>query len=161
MRYLIFFSFLTLCSCKSCVHNLYGTNSVSTLDIQFENSKIKGIFLKYYIDSVLNRNIVFEDSIKSIFYLSNAHSSSLPDNVRLIHFKEYPEEWYLIGFEIRPCWIKAIYNNKISTSRIDDINQFTKDDVLRIKKRVQIEILNAAEFYAKRNNIPDSIVYIK
>ncbi len=160
MKYLILCLTFFFWGCKSCWSNLYGTNSHEYLNISFPKSKIDGSFLEYYIDSILNKTIVLSDSVKSNFFISDIQDD-LNENQRVVHFKTYPEEWYLIGLEINPCWIEAIYNPLISNDAVFDKKWLSENEMSRIKNRFQVEILDQAESYATENNIPDSVVYKK
>jgi len=157
--YLIAICFLAS-SCKSCVHSLYGTNSNTYLNINIDSQKINNAFIQFYIDSVLNKAAKIPDSIKSLFYINNVQND-LHVNDRLVHFREYPEEWYLVAFDATPCWIKTVYNKNLNADPVDDVKQLNKDDIERIKNRFKTSVLNMAEQYAKDNSIPDSGVYLK
>jgi hypothetical protein len=150
----VFLSIL-LSGCSSCVNNLYGTNGHSYLNVDLEDTTISYSTLVYYIDSVLNKGILFPDSIKSQFYINSIQTDLHPGD-RLIHFKEGPEEWYLIEFQGSPCIIDAIYNPKLSINPIFDRGQLTEDQVSRIKNRVKTEIFYNAKLYARENHIFDS-----
>ena len=102
----------------------YGTHSHEYLDIIFEDSSLNYSLRTYFIDSVLNKDIHFPDSIKSKFYISNIQTD-LDDGDKLIHFKERPEEWYLVrllgdGQSV----IAAIYNPEILDDAIFDKKNF-------------------------------------
>jgi len=150
----IFLSIL-ISGCSSCVNNFYGTNSHPYLSIDLKDTTINYSTLAYYIDSVLNKGKHFPDSIKSQFYINSVQTDLHEDN-RLIHFKEDPEEWYLIEFQGSPCIVDAIYNPKLSLNPIFEREQLGEGQVSRIENRVKIEIFYKAKLYAKENHIFDS-----
>ena len=146
---------ILISGCSSCMNNFYGTNSHAYLSIDLEDTTINYSTLAYYIDSVLNKGIHFPDSIKSKFYINSVQTDLHEDN-RLIHFKEHPEEWYLIEFQGSPCIIDAIYNARLSINPIFDRGQLGEAQVSRIRMRVKMEIFHKANLYAKENHIFDS-----
>jgi hypothetical protein len=75
---------------------------------------------------------------------------------RLIHFKEEPEEWYLVemlgdGQSV----IDAIYNSGISDDAIFDKMDLTESQITRIKERMQTEILDKMKLYGQKNHTHD------
>jgi hypothetical protein len=161
MRYLLLLLFcISISGCDSCTSKFYGTNNHSYLNILPDSTNLKDDYIIFFIDSVLNKNNFITDSIKSQFFISNDQKDLNSDD-RIVYFKEYPEEWYLISFDATPCWIKAVYNNHLGNVAIFEPSQLTQYEFRRIKKRFQIEILNKATLYAKEKNIPDSVHYIK
>jgi len=160
MKYTLIYLILVTSSCNSCENSFYGTNSHPYLNINFEKSKINGTFLQNYVDSVLNKKIVIPDSIKSLFYISNVQHD-LNENQRIIYFRDNPIEWYLVGFEINPCWIEAIYSPSIRDIAIFKKQTLSEAEIKRIKKRFQFEVLDKAESYGKDNYTPDTVLYVK
>ncbi|HLZ86907.1 MAG TPA: hypothetical protein VKQ52_06705, partial [Puia sp.] len=121
-----------------------------------EDSSLSYPLRAYYIDSVLNKDIHFPDTIKSKFYISDVQTD-LHEGNRLIHFKERPEEWYLVellggGQSV----IDAIYNPEISDHAIFDKKNLREWQLTRITNRMQTEILNKMELYARKNHGLDS-----
>ena len=151
------FAFLSIliAGCSSCVNNFYGTNSHPYLSIDLEDTNVNFSTVAYYIDSVLNKGINFPDSIKSQFYISSVQTD-IQEGERLLHFKDAPEEWYLIKFQGNPCIIMAIYNPKMYKVAIFDRGWLSEAQLLRIRNRVKIDILDKAKLYAKEKHIVDS-----
>jgi hypothetical protein len=146
---LIFASFTAFASC-------YRVKEYKYLNITFNDNNLNSFFLENYIDSVRNKNIVIPDSISYSFLFGN----KIEENERLIHFKNSPEEWYMISFDATPCWIMSILNNKLNHYRIiSDREELDDDQLKRIEKRFGDEILKPAEEYGKRHGLPDSILY--
>jgi hypothetical protein len=151
-KVILLFYFFLFIGCSSCLNNFYGTNSHPYLNIVPDNIKLANSYIKFYIDSVLNKNKILPDSIKSQFYISNDQKElSLTD--RIVHFKNNPEEWYLIAFDATPCWIASIYSPSISNIAIYNKEQLNQDQLERIKNRFQHEILDSAELYINQNHI--------
>ena len=146
--------FILSSGCNACVNQFYGTNGHSYLDIIFEDPSINYSLTTYYVDSVLNKDIHFPDSIKSKFYISDIQTD-LYEGDRLIHFEERPEEWYLVELLGGQSVIEAIYNPKISANAIFDKKELSESQLTRIKNRMQTEIINQMELYGRKNHIPD------
>jgi hypothetical protein len=148
---------LSIMSCSS----FYGTNSYTYLNILPDSTNFKSSYIEFYIDSVLNKHVVIPDSIKSQFYISSEQKDLFEED-RLVYFTSYPDEWYLIAFDANPCWIKMVYTKRLNKDYpIANPSLLSKSELLRVKKRFQTEILDGARLYAKRNYIPDSIVYLR
>jgi hypothetical protein len=141
--------FVLSSGCNACVNHFYGTHNHAYLNINFEDSSLVAS-LPSYIDSVLNKDIHFPDSIKSQFYINNVQTD-LHEDDRLIHFKERPEEWYLIELQGNPCIINAIYNPQISTSVIFEEEKLSESQLTRIRNRMKTEIFDKARLYARKN----------
>ncbi|WP_299578862.1 hypothetical protein [Mucilaginibacter sp.] len=133
----------------------YKMTTYSYLFIDFKESRISGSFLKMYIDSVLNKNLIVPDSVNYIFLSGNI----LNDQERIIHFKNEPDEWYMINFTTEPCWIGTIYNKKLADTLINNRTLLGKNEIQRVEKRFQTEVLKQAELYGKKKCLPDSVIY--
>ncbi|OAQ37976.1 hypothetical protein A5893_16545 [Pedobacter psychrophilus] len=117
------------------ISSCYSVDDSQYLNISFDNSKVSSQSLREYIDKTSDR---IPDSIVTFFY----EDENIPQNERVVHFKNKPEEWYLIDFSITPCWILAIYNPDLSDSAFTNYNQLSDKELIRIKKRFELEILN-------------------
>lgn len=156
MKQFLLLQIIFLTGCNGCMQQLYGVNEAGYLNITFNDSKISGQYLKSYIDTVFNKGKKNSDSILGVFY----NEKRLEENESLIHFKIFPEEWYLISFDAKPCWIKFIYK-KDSGDMIRNKSQLNTAEIDRIENRFKSEIIEKAELFAKENNIPDSVAYEK
>lgn len=152
---ILLFFILAITGCKSCYSIFYKNNERNTLNISIDSSKLKSSFIEFYIDSVVNKNKTTPDSILYAF----TSDGKLREDERIINFISSPKEAYLIILSSTPCQIYYIYNSKYSNEAIGDIHVFSTDELNRIKKRFNNEILRGAEDYKKMYNIPDSTAY--
>ena len=148
--------FILSSGCNSCLNKFYGTNSHEYLDIICEDTSVSYPLREYYFDSVLNKDVHIPDSIKSKFYISSVQTD-LNGGDKLIHFKERPEEWYLVEL-----WgdgqtvIRAVYSPEISDNAIFDKIYLTERQIMRIRNRMQTEILEKMDLYGRKNHASDT-----
>ena len=102
----ILLPFFILCLISS---GCYKMDKKEELNINFNDNKLSASYLRYYIDSILNKNI--PDSIVSKFI---GDESIFGPQERIIYFHTHPQEYFLIGFHATPCHIKRIYNKNLS-----------------------------------------------
>lgn len=83
------------------------------------------------------------------------------DSVRhkRIYFASNPEEMYLIS-TVGMLVLSDVYNpNIMQSSWIADTSNMPKNEEFRVKKRFKNEILDTIEALAKRDGLPDSVIY--
>jgi hypothetical protein len=140
-----------------CYTACYTNNDRKYLNITFNESRLDGVYIKKYLDTVQNKGESIPDSILDVFF----NGDKIEENERIVHFKKAPEEWYLINFDASPCWIESIYNPNLSNGGIYDKSFLNKADLKRIKRRFISDVLNEAEIYGKQRHLPDSVMYDK
>jgi|SRR6185437_8704614 len=133
----------------------YRMREYKFLNVTFDDVNIKGSFLKKYIDSIRNKDLVIPSSIKDNFL----HGSKLSESERLVYFKDKPQEWYLISFDISPCWIEYIYNKQLSPVSINKREFLGDEQLKRIEMRFRNEVIKPAESYGREHHLPDSVLY--
>jgi len=82
-------------------------------------------------------------------------------DIRRVYFKENPEEMYLISFS-GMLLLADVYNPAIDKDDwVAKKELMPKEEELRIRNRFQVEILDRIEAMAKRDRLPDSVIYFK
>jgi hypothetical protein len=136
---LLVFFMSVLISCKYCYTELYQTNVRPFLFISDTSSMLSNEKFIYYIDSVTTRYKA-PDSIRNRF-------QSLRNDERILYFKDFPNEAYLISFTATPCWIEYLYNSRHSHELVGDRKLLSDKELARIQARLafvmkQAESLN-------------------
>ena len=81
-------------------------------------------------------------------------------NFKRIYFKNNPEEMYIISFIGGVISIEDVYNPQIREGGfVADRKLVLKEEEQRIRKRFHTEILDTIEAMAKREGLPDSLIY--
>jgi len=76
-----------------------------------------------------------------------------------IYFRQNPEEMYLISFG-GMLVLSDVYNPQINqTDWVTERRAMPKEEELRIRERFNKEILDTIEGMAKRDGLPDSVIY--
>ncbi|MEJ7610309.1 MAG: hypothetical protein WKF88_03920 [Ferruginibacter sp.] len=82
-------------------------------------------------------------------------------NAKRLYFRNLPEEMYLIQFN-GELLLADIYNeNIVRGDWVATPERMPQKEEARVKKRFREEILDAIEKLAKKNGVPDSILYYK
>lgn len=134
----ILISINTIAGCSGCLDKFYKVhNEVNYLDITFVDSTVHPSNVLHYIDSIVSKDTSHYEVLGSI---SNVQ---LKEQDRIIHFKKFPEEFYLISCNANPCWIKGVFNKEISSAGwIYERKYVNKREIVRIEERFGNEILN-------------------
>jgi len=126
-------------------------------------------FLGYPIETSLNLNIVsrYLDTLKANYgyalpekWIDEKKLDDLDslNNIR-IYFKSGPEEMYLITISGQ-LLLGDIYNEQIRKSGWVAIkDSMPVSEEIRVKNRLKKEILLKIELLAKRDSVPDSLLY--
>jgi hypothetical protein len=146
-----------ICLLCSFFASCYEVNDRNYLNITFNGQNLSSVFFKKYVDVVRNKNLVITDDVKNVFL----NGETLNDDERIIYFKNNPEEWYMVSFDASPFWIKYIYSPKISNVLIYQNKQMENSEFVRIKTRIENELIKPAIQYGKENKIADSIIFSK
>ncbi|RWY49109.1 hypothetical protein [Mucilaginibacter gilvus] len=141
--------------CLFMLSGCYKMTEFSYLSITFNDSRINSIFLTKYVDSVVNKNLIIPDSINYIFL----SGEPLKEQERIIHFKNNPDEWYMINFNAAPCWIETIYCKNLTDTLVNNRTLLGDKEIDRIANRFRTEVINQAEHYGRKQSLPDSILY--
>jgi len=149
-RQLIFclFIFITMPGC-------YRVNESDSLSIVFNDSKLSATFIKTYIDSVRNKNLIIPDSIKAVFFKGD----SIRRDETLVYFSNSPKEWYLVNFSSTPGAIERIYNPLLAYGSIASRAKLSDEKITQIEERYRKEILDSVIIYGRKHHLPDSIVF--
>ena len=76
-----------------------------------------------------------------------------------LYFRENPEEMYLISFG-GMLVLSDVYNPRINhLDWVAEKSAMSKEEEERVKKRFKYEVLDTIETLAKRDGLPDSIIY--
>lgn len=128
------------------------------------DSRINYDDLAYYVDSVLNRDLVIPDSIKGILY----GYDNLQPFERVIYFDSEPKEYFLVNFFGKPIVIESVLNESLSNYAIYRKEDLSEDQIAKIEKKFRVEILDKVVAYANNKShkkdvdkTPDSLDKIK
>jgi hypothetical protein len=146
---------LFLTSCQSC--STYTINERSYVNVVFDNSKLQSTIVKEFIDIDSIKYAKVPESIKLKFL-------NLPDyneHARLVFFPKYPNEAYLIGFEMSPCWVIHLYNANIYHKVISNKEMLNAHEQKRIQDIFRKELFDKIDRYVIDKHIPDSVAFEK
>lgn len=129
------------------------------------------IYLGYPIETSLKSDLILQyldTMIQNYGYAAPAKWESdrkLIDldsvNNKRIYFKDNPEEMYLLTFGGVPM-LGDVYNPNLNeVGYVADRKLLPKQEEIRIMNRLKHEVLDVVEAMAKRDNLPDSLIYRK
>jgi hypothetical protein len=153
------FVFLIIFFSISCNDLYKAGNSNPSLNIEIETNINQDVAFKFLDTS---RDLIQYElpSIYNEYLKSNGDLKYLPYSNKVIFFKNYPEEaFHLSSSGI--LFLQQIYNTSIGGSNwVFDKNNLTDKDFLRFEKRIDT-FLNKIVDAERKNNLPDSIIFLK
>lgn len=153
MQKILFYTIFLITILTSC-NNLYRAGGLVSLDYPIE-TPLRSKLIQQYCDSLVNKGYKVPEKWKHLDKLVELDSIN---HIRL-YFKESPEEMYLISFG-GMLVLDDVYNPNIRDGSWVARNELMpKEQELRIKKRFKTEILDVIEKMAKRDRLPDSVIY--
>lgn len=128
----------------------YSAGNIGSIT-DIPNNANKSLLLKYQDSLQMKGEFVapkkWEDEAKSTY----SHLK-----IRVYYFKKNPEEMYMISFN-GPTVLRHVY--KKGTGWLCRENHFAKEEILRMRMRYINEVLSAAAIEAKKDGVPDSLIY--
>lgn len=148
------YALVIVVSLVSCNH-LYKAGNLIYLGYPIE-TPLRSDVIERYLDSLIkNRGYAVPE--KWVLYKKLVDLDSI--NNKRIYFNNNPEEMYLLSFGGMPV-LSDVFNPKIrADGYVAERNLMSKDEELRVKDRLKKEILDTIEAMAKRDGLPDSVIY--
>jgi hypothetical protein len=148
---------LIACTFLFCLNSCYLIDSAGYLKVLgFQiNSPLRSTLLHAYFDSLIEKR-GFRVPVKWKYEIKQSDLDTV-DNVRL-YFKEdngNPEEMYLISFN-GMLLLNDVYRKDHWVAVREDMSKKETD---RVIYRFQTQILDTIEAMAKKNGLPDSLIY--
>lgn len=145
---------IIVASLISC-NQLYQAGNLIALRYPIETS-LKSEIVERYLDTLIQKG-GYDVPQKWMHYDKLINLDSI--NNKRIYFKSNPEEMYLLSFSGMPV-LSDVYNPQIKQDDwVSERNLVSMEQEQRIKERLKKEILDPIEAMAKRDRLPDSIVY--
>ncbi len=145
-------SFLNSCDYAE----IYKVGNRRTLDYVIE-TKINFKILRIYLNKIIQMQ---EHQVpeKWVHYDKLIDIDSI--DTKRIYFKNNPEEMYLMQFNGVLLLADVFNENIVKGDWVSNRKNITVNEEERIKKRFKVEVLNRIELMAKKDNVPDSILYL-
>jgi|GEM_PF-2056605 len=138
----------------SCNH-FYKAGNLIELGYPIE-TPIRSVIIRRYLDTLV-QNYGYAVPTKWLRYDKLVDLDSIYH--RRIYFSSYPEEMYLLSFGGMPV-LSDVFNPEIREGGyVAERSLMSKDQELRVKERLKKEILDRIEEMAKRDGLPDSVIY--
>jgi len=139
----------------SCCNHLYKAGNLVDLHYPIETS-LRTKIVREYLDTLIQKH-GFNVPHKWLHYDKLVDIDSV--NHKRIYFRENPEELYLVSVA-GMITLSDVYNPLIKqTDWISERKFINKEEEIRIRKRFKEDILDTIEAMAKRNGLPDSLIY--
>ena len=136
---------------------IYKAGNRVTLDYVIE-TKLSFNVIRNYIDTMVQKQ-GYDVPQKWAQYYKLIDLDSI-DSKR-IYFKDNPEEMYLVQLN-GVLLLSDVYNeNIVKGDWVATSERMPKKEADRVKKRFKEEVLDKIETMAKKNGVPDSIIYFK
>jgi hypothetical protein len=141
-------------SCLGC-NQLYKAGNVVSLDYPIE-TPLRSSLIQAYCDTLIKKRGY---NVPEKWLHENKLVELDSINHKRIYFKKDPEEMYLISFG-GMLVLNDVYNPQIrSGDWVAHRELLPKKQEERVLERFRKEILDTIETMAKRDNLPDSIIY--
>lgn len=146
------FAVLSFISCN----NVYKAGNLVSLDYPIETPLRSALIQKYCDTLIIKHGYSVPEKWSSKNKLVELDSI----NNKRIYFKSNPEEMYLISFG-GMLELTDVYNPHLRSDGgyVARRELMPKEQELRIKERFKKEILDKIEAMAKKNGLPDSVIY--
>ncbi|WP_143709147.1 hypothetical protein [[Flexibacter] sp. ATCC 35208] len=157
LKYLfISVSVIVISSFMGCTHS-YKAGNLNDLFYPIETTLRAELIMQYFDTLVQKKGYAVPEKWKSLNKLIDLDSI---DNKR-IYFEQGPEEMYLISFG-GMLVLSDVYNPNIRAGGyIADRKLMSPAEEQRVKARFQHEILDTIQAMAKRDGVPDSVLYMQ
>ncbi len=141
-------------STYSC-NQLYKAGNLNALLYPVE-TPLRSIIIMRYLDTLIQKD-GYNVPDKWMHYDKLVDLDSI--NNKRIYFKSKPEEMYLLSFG-GMFLLSDIYNPDLKDGDwVSEKRLMTKEQELRVSERLKNEILDKIEKMAKRDGLPDSVIY--
>lgn len=138
-------------------NQLYKAGNLIDLRYPVETS-LRSEIIERYLDSLIQKG-GYKVPQKWIHYDKLIDLDSI--NNKRIYFETNPEEMYLLSLG-GMLVLSDVYNPQIKQGDwVSERSLLSKEQEQRIKERLKKEILDVIEAMAKRDGLPDSVVYKK
>ncbi|OMP74588.1 hypothetical protein [[Flexibacter] sp. ATCC 35208] len=156
-RYLLISTLVIVIYCFTGCTYSYKAGNLIDLDYPVETPLRAELIMQYFDTLAQKRGYAVPEKWKSLNKLIDLDSI---DNKR-IYFEQGPEEMYLISFG-GMLVLSDVYNPNIRAGGyIADSKLMSPAEEKRVLARFQHEILDTIEAMAKRDGVPDSVLYMQ